>query len=126
MNVEELRECCLSVKGASESFPFVKFGRGAENILAFKVMEKMFAYIDLLPKDGVHRVWFKGDPEELQRLRQQYRGMVSPGQDREKYWSGVELVSDVPDPVLKRLIESSVTEVIKKLPRKKREEYEKR
>lgn len=34
MNIEELREYCISVKGASESFPF------DESTLVFKVMGK--------------------------------------------------------------------------------------
>ena len=39
MNIEEYRDYCLSVKGATECMPF------GENILVFKVMDKMFTYI---------------------------------------------------------------------------------
>ena len=46
MNIEQLREYCISIKGATESFPF------DETTLVFKVMDKMFAYIGLEPKDG--------------------------------------------------------------------------
>ena len=38
MNIEELREYCLSVKGATECMPF------DEDTLVFKVMGKMFTY----------------------------------------------------------------------------------
>ena len=41
MNVETIREYCLSKKGVTESFPF-------DNVsLVMKVMDKMFALIDL-------------------------------------------------------------------------------
>ena len=41
MNVETVREYCLSKKGATESFPFDDVS------LVIKVMNKMFALIDL-------------------------------------------------------------------------------
>ena len=41
MNVETIREYCLSKKGATESFPFDDVS------LVIKVMNKMFALIDL-------------------------------------------------------------------------------
>ena len=46
MNIEELREYCLSVKGATECMPF------DEDTLVFKVMGKMFTYTGLRPKNG--------------------------------------------------------------------------
>ena len=41
MNVETIREYCLSKKGVTESFPFDDVS------LVMKVMDKMFALIDL-------------------------------------------------------------------------------
>ena len=41
MNVEEIREYCLSLPLATEDFPF------DESILAFRVLGKVFAMIDL-------------------------------------------------------------------------------
>ncbi len=57
MNIEEFREYCLTVKGATESFPF------DEHILVFKVMDKMFTFASLRPKEG--RFWanMKCNPE---------------------------------------------------------------
>ncbi len=56
MNIEELREYCIPIKGGSESLPFID-----PSILAFKVMDKMFAYIALNPKDGISKVNLKCD-----------------------------------------------------------------
>ena len=46
MNIEEYREYCLSIKGATESFPF------GENTLVYKIMDKMFAFEDLIKLDN--------------------------------------------------------------------------
>ncbi len=124
MNIEELREYCLSVKGASESFPFAKFARGAENILVFKVMGKMFAYVDIFPADGVFLVWMKCDPQRSAKLRQEYEGIFASVRNLNRNWNGVALESDVPGTLVRELILHSVEEVIKGLPRKKREEYQ--
>ena len=47
MNIEEFREYCLTIKGCTESMPFLN-----HNIVVFKVMDKMFAYIPLDPEIG--------------------------------------------------------------------------
>ena len=39
MNIEEIRDHCLSKPGVSEGFPF------GEDTLVFKVMNKMFALV---------------------------------------------------------------------------------
>ncbi len=125
MHIEELREHCLSVKGSSESFPFTKFARGAENILAFKIMEKIFAYVDIYPSDGRFLIWMKCDPSCSAQLCKQYDGIVISPRSPDGKWIGVELESDVPDPQVRELILHSAEEVIKALPRKKQAEYHK-
>ena len=49
MNVETVREYCLNKKGVTESFPFDDVS------LVVKVMNKMFALIDL-EEDQSHRI----------------------------------------------------------------------
>ncbi|MCD8029800.1 MAG: MmcQ/YjbR family DNA-binding protein [Bacteroides sp.] len=125
MNIEELREHCLSVKGSSESFPFTKFARGAENILAFKIMEKMFAYVDIYPSDGRFLIWMKCDPSCSAQLCRQYKGILISPRSPDGKWIGVALGSDVPDTRIRELILHSAEEVIQALPRKKQAEYHK-
>ena len=62
MNIEEYREYCLSIKGATESFPF------GENTLVYKIMDKMFTFAPLNPKEG--RFWAdtKCDPTKSTEL----------------------------------------------------------
>lgn len=117
MNIEELREYCLSIKGCTESLPFLK-----HNILVFKVMDKMFAYIPLEPKDGVFRVNLKCSSGRSLELREKYWG-ISETNFKTLTWNLVALDSDVPDELIKELTSHSVEEVVKKLPKAKREEY---
>jgi len=118
MNIEQLREYCISIKGATESFPF------DETTLVFKVMEKMFAYVGLEPKDGQFAVNLKCAPEKSIELRERYQGVRNGiHMPQGLLWNAVHLESDVPDKLIQELIEHSVEEVIKKLPKKKQQEY---
>ncbi len=117
MNVEELREYCMSVKGATECFPF------DDTVLVFKVMEKMFAYIPLDPKDGMFSVNLKCNPDKSTELRERYMGVTHGTHTKGLLWNRVVLESDVADSLMKELIDHSVEEVIKKLPKKKQQEY---
>ena len=63
MNIESLREYCISKKGATESFPF------DEVTLVFKVMNKIFAMTNL---DAELSLNVKCDPEKAITLRETY------------------------------------------------------
>ncbi len=69
MNIETIREYCLSKKGVSECFPF------DEDTLVFKVMDKMFALTNL---KGDLSINLKCDPEKSVELREHYAS-VKPG-----------------------------------------------
>jgi predicted DNA-binding protein (MmcQ/YjbR family) len=117
MNIEELRDNCLAIKGCTESMPFID-----RNILVFKVMEKMFAYISLAPKDGRFKVYLKCNPDRSIELRERYYG-ITDSEWKSLMWNIVYLESDAPNKLIAELIIHSADEVIKKLPKKKREEY---
>jgi predicted DNA-binding protein (MmcQ/YjbR family) len=118
MYIDELREHCLSVKGASECLPF------DDTTLVYKVMGKMFAYFSLEPKDGIFFVNVKCEPEKSTDLKERYTGIVPGYHSDKKYWISVYLESDVPDSLIVELILHSVEEVVKKLPKIKQQEYE--
>ncbi|MDU1889685.1 MAG: MmcQ/YjbR family DNA-binding protein [Dysgonomonas sp.] len=120
MNVEQLREICISVKGATESFPFLD-----KSILVFKVVDKMFAYVNLAPKDGSFRVSLKCNPERSAELRERYDGVISGEHTHGMLWNAVYLDKDVPDDIIEELVMHAVDEVIAKLSKKKQEEYRK-
>ncbi|MDR2953673.1 MAG: MmcQ/YjbR family DNA-binding protein [Prevotella sp.] len=117
MNIEEAREVCLKIKGSIEDFPF------GDDVLVYKVMDKMFAYIGLEPKDGDFLLNLKCDPEKAVELREKYSGIIPGYHSNKKYWNSIILDSDVSDQLIKELVQHSVDEVIKKLPKSKQEVY---
>lgn len=118
MNIEELRTHCLAIKGAEESTSW------GDNLLNYKVMNKVFAFFLLSPKDGEHFVVLKCDPDKTVELREKYQGITKGVYTGATLtWNSVYIQKDVPDSLIVELIEHSAEEVVKKLPKKKQEEY---
>lgn len=118
MNIEELRDCCLKVKGAEECTSL------GEDLLSYKIMNKVFAFFPLNPKDGECFVVLKCDPDKTVKLREKYRGITKGIYTGPTLmWNSVYIQKDVPDMLIGELIEHSAEEVVKKLSRKKQEEY---
>lgn len=91
MDIESLREYCLSLPDVSESFPF------DETTLVFKVKGKMFLLTDL---EGQLSMNVKCDPEKAVELREQFTS-VKPGYHmNKKHWNTVIIDGSVPDKVL--------------------------
>ncbi len=113
MNIEEIRAYCLSKPLATEDFPF------DETTLVFRVHQKIFACIGLDDTD-----WFclKCDPDYAIELRDRYSSIKGAWHWNKKYWNQIAQNGDVSDGLLCSLIDHSYEEVLKKLPRKLREE----
>jgi len=115
MNVEALYEYCMSQKGATESFPF------DEVSLVLKVCDKMFA---LIPLDSPHlQVSLKCDPEKALDLRAKYACVEPAYHFNKKYWNTIYLNQEMEWEEAKLWICHSIDEVMKKLPKKIRDEY---
>lgn len=115
MNIETVREYCLSKKGTTECFPF------DEVSLVMKVMEKMYALIDL---EGANTISVKCDPEYAIELRERYSGIEGAYHFNKKYWNQIYFDRDVDDKLMKELIDHSYEEVLKKFTKKLRAEYD--
>lgn len=88
MNIETLREYCISKKDATEGFPF------GEDTLVFKAAGKIFALISL---DGELSINLKCDPAFALELRERYAS-VTPGYHmNKKHWNTIILDGSVPD-----------------------------
>ncbi|WP_016775581.1 MmcQ/YjbR family DNA-binding protein [Anaerophaga thermohalophila] len=112
MNIEELRDYCLSLPATSEDLPF------DETSLVFKVGNKMFALTDL---EGPFWINLKCAPEKAIELREQYPA-VKPGYHmNKKHWNTIEVDGSIPDNLLKQWIKESYDLVIKGMTRKERE-----
>lgn len=106
MNIEELREYCLSLKGAAEDFPFDK------TTLVFKVAGRIFCLTDL---EDTFAIALKNDPERNIELRESYSA-VKPGYHMsKKHWNTIEIDGSISDNTLKDLIDESYDLVVNKL-----------
>lgn len=47
MNIEELREYCLSIEVVTEKIPFRKFARRFDSVLVFYILDHMFCLTDM-------------------------------------------------------------------------------
>jgi predicted DNA-binding protein (MmcQ/YjbR family) len=118
MNLEELRTHCLAIKNVEECTPF------GEDVMVYKIMNKMFAFFPLNPKDNEHFVVMKCDPEKTVELREKYVGITKGYYAGSNLmWNSVYIQKDVPNKLIIELIEHSAEEVIKNLPKRKQEEY---
>lgn len=114
MNIETLRNYCLSKNRATECFPF------DQSTLVFKVMNKMFALTDIDEIDL--RIIIKCDPEEAIALREKYK-FVEPGYHmNKKHWNLIKISHDVPDKLIEQWIDQSYNLVVKCLTKKQQAE----
>ncbi|HZF99832.1 MAG TPA: MmcQ/YjbR family DNA-binding protein [Chitinophagales bacterium] len=114
MNIEFLREFCLSKPGVTEGFPF------DEDALVFKVMGKMFLLMSLGSKPLTMNV--KCDPGLAVELRERYPEAVTGAfHMNKKHWNSVNCESGLIDDELKEMIDHSYALVVKGLPKKDRE-----
>lgn len=114
MNIEEIRTYCLSKPLSTEDSAF------GEDIILFRIYNKIFACLDL---NRPNRVTVKCDPDYAIELRDQYNGIVEAWHWNKKYWNELHWDTDVPDEVILKLIDHSLQEVLKKLPKKTQNEY---
>lgn len=111
MNIESLREYCLSKKFVEESVPF------GPDVLVFKVMGKMFL---LLPLNSEHLQFnVKCNPELANELREKY-DCVQPGYHMNKqHWNTIIVDGTVSTRELKEWIDHSYDLIVASLPKKK-------
>ncbi|WP_405369999.1 MmcQ/YjbR family DNA-binding protein [Nonlabens sp. Asnod2-A12] len=117
MEIDQLRDYCLSKKGATEEFPF------DEVTLVFKVMNKMFCLVGLEKWErGEKTINLKCDPDKAIELREQYDGTVIGGfHSNKKHWNTIYTDRDMPREELQQWIDHSYDLVVAKLTRKDKE-----
>ena len=111
MNVDWLRELCLSFAGATEQIQW-----GSD--LLFKVGGKMFAVTPLEPAPVC--LSFKASPETFAELTERPNIVPAPYLARAQ-WVALETRDALPAQELARLLRESYEMVFAKLPRKTRE-----
>lgn len=113
MNIESVREYCLSKKFCEESFPF------DDDVLVFKVLGKIFACIFLHEPD---KLILKCNADYATELRENYNAIEPAFHFNKKYWNQ-HWLSQLNDELIKKLIDHSYDEVLNKFSKKKLNEY---
>ena len=116
MNIEQIREYCLSKKGTTEALPF------DEHTLVFKVGGKLFALTSLKWWErGEAAINLKANPEYSEMLRAKYNS-IRPGYHmNKKHWNTLYLhEGELSRSLIEKLIDHSYGMVVKGLPKKLR------
>src|SRR6516164_7887063 len=104
MDVESIREYCLTKDAVEEGFPF------GETTLVFKVKGAIFLLIGL--DNPVLQFNVKCDPEQAIEWREQYAA-VQPGYHMNKrHWNTVIVDGSIPSRVLRQMIDDSYRLVV--------------
>jgi len=109
MNIEELRQFCLSLPGVNEHTPF------DEVTLVYKVMGKMFA---LIPTDHDVSITLKCDPEWSAELREQYPAITGAYHMNKMHWNTIIIDGSISKELIIKLTKYSYQLVLSKIPKK--------
>lgn len=113
MNIEDLRNYCLSKKATTEELPF------DEKTLCFKVLDKLFALTDL---ENYQYVNLKCDPEKAVELREQHDAIRPAYHMNKKHWNSVYMDASLSDQFVKELVDHSYEMVVQKMTKKQQKE----
>lgn len=111
MNLEEIREYCLSKLMTDEAMPF------DDETIVFRVGGKIFAML-ALEKSAIN---LKCDPDKAVELRERYQDIVPGYHCNKKHWNTVFLERDLSKNLIKEMVDHSYDLVYKSLPKNKKE-----
>jgi len=116
MNIEQIRDYCLSKPHSSEHFPF------DEVTLVFKVAGKMFVLAPLDNWDkGKASLNLKADPNYSLELREAYESIQAGFHMSKKHWNSVYIYKgELQAKFIMELIDHSYDMVVKGLTKKMR------
>nr|MBC7612318.1 MmcQ/YjbR family DNA-binding protein [Pseudopedobacter sp.] len=108
MNIESLREYCLSKSGATEGLPF------GEDTLVFKVNDKIFILTSLEKSISFNA---KCDPDKAIELREKFSEIIPGFHMNKKHWNTVYYNGSLSGKLLEEIIDHSYDLVFKSLPK---------
>ncbi len=114
MDIEQIRDFCLSLPQTSEDFPF------DEEALAFRVRDKIFAMINVNDPE-----WFvlKCHPDVALELRETHGEIKAAWHMNKKYWNQIDIFGTLPDALILDMIRHSYEEVVRRMPKRVKTEY---
>jgi len=113
MNIEELRNYCLTHKGATEALPF------DNRTLVFSVKGKMFCATDI---EDFELINIKCEPEEAILLREMYADVIPGFHMNKKHWNSIITAGSLPNQLIEKWITDSYNLVVAGMPKKHRDE----
>jgi predicted DNA-binding protein (MmcQ/YjbR family) len=114
MNIESVREYCLSLPMTTEDMAF------GDDYLLLRVCNKIFACFSLEREENLT---LKCDPDYAIELRDRYSDIEPAWHWNKKYWNQFRLQSGLSDDLVKGLIRHSYSEAVKKLTKKVKTEH---
>lgn len=114
MNIESIREYCLSLPLVTEDLPF------DETTLVFRVLGKIFACLDL---ERPEWVTMKCHPDYALELRESHPEIEPAWHWNKKHWNQVNLTGLLEDEMIQGLLRHSYSEVVKKLKKQEKAEH---
>jgi predicted DNA-binding protein (MmcQ/YjbR family) len=111
MKYDFIQAYCLAKKGAEEDY------KQEWDAIRYTVRGKMFA---LVGNDGEGKpiISIKHNPEYGEELREKYRDIASGYYLNKTHWSSVFLGGNVPESVLKQMLDESYKLIFNALPKK--------
>ena len=118
MDVESLRNYCLSKTGVEETQPF------GPDTLVYKVGGKVFLIAPL----GAEQFQFnvKCDPDKAVELREQYPAVIPGYHMNKKHWNTIVVDGSVSVKLIRQWIDDSYDLIVASLPAKAREVLKKK
>lgn len=114
MDIEQLRDYCLSKEAAEETLPF------GPDTLVYKVGGKVFLLTGLDAEELRFNV--KCDPDKAIELREEFSCVLPGYHMNKKHWNTIRVDGSVSTRQLKEWIDHSYDLVVNSLPKKTREE----
>ena len=107
MNIESLREYCISKKAVTEDFPF------GETTLVFRVKNKIFLLVSL--DSNPLQFNAKSKPDKAIELREEYSYIIPGYHMNKKHWNTVILDGSLSTKLIKELIDDSYNLIVQSL-----------
>lgn len=106
MNIEELRDYCLSLPGAEEKMPFEGFFHNHESLLTFQIGGHIFCMADINSKPMECTIKLSST-EEIETLKEKYKAVGKPYNFSPTHWVSLTADKDIPDSEIYSLVKQS-------------------
>ena len=116
MKYDFIDDFLLSKKGVTKDF------QADQNWLRYKVDDKMFVAVCLDDNDKPVYITLKLNPIDGEFFRNNYEDIIPGYYMNKTHWNSIKADGNVPDDVVKELLDKSYNEILNKLTKKKRAE----